>query len=454
MSLTLGSLFDGIGGFPLAGSRAGIVPVWASEIDKSCQKVTAYHFPDMVQLGDITKLDGRKLSPVDIITGGSPCQDLSVAGKQAGLKGERSGLFLEMMRIVNEMRSEAGKPRYVVWENVPGAFSSNRGEDFKSVLEAFVGDQVPMPRRWEPAGLARGRRGCSCWRVLDAQYFGVPQRRRRIFLVHDFRGERSREVLFESEGVPGDTSPSREAGEGVARCLKACSNLKHREDSDNLVVAVQTNQTGRNGLGVSEAVAYTLDSTNGQAIARCVTAGEGTRNDWETCTIVPTLRSNWRNNSNPVTEASMLVMGVSENQRAEVVLSEKMHSLSCRGGKPGRGYPAVLNTRNFTEGEISGPIQANSNTKGVEKGYSMNCINPVAYCLRSEASRADKPDSTTYIPNRMGVRRLTPTECERLQGYPDGWTALEGISDSARYRMLGNSVAVPVVEFLMRRLAQ
>jgi DNA (cytosine-5)-methyltransferase 1 len=350
--LTLGSLFDGIGGFPLAASRAGILPVWASEIDKKCQQVTAYHFPDMVQLGDITKLDGRSLSPVDIITGGSPCQDLSVAGKQAGLKGERSGLFMEMMRIINEMRSEAGKPRYVVWENVPGAFSSNKGEDFKAVLEAFAGE-VPMPKRWEPAGMVSGRRGVTCWRVLDAQYFGVPQRRRRIFLIHDFGGERSREILFEQRGVPGNNEPSREAGDEVARSLTNCPTWRGA-DHDNLIPCYWNGE---------KQVANTLDAS--------VAARRQAMPD--------------------------------KNRLNAVVV---------------RTFPNELHRSN--------PLE--------DKTFTLETGNRQA------------------VGHNAAVRRLTPTECERLQGYPDGWTGLEGISDSARYRMLGNSVAVPVVEWIMRRI--
>ena len=206
--LTLGSLFDGIGGFPYAASFYGIRPLWASEIVPECVSVTKKHFPDMEHFGDITKLHGGKLPPVDIITFGSPCQDLSVAsGKRLGLAGERSGLFLEAIRIIREMQEATNGeyPRFALWENVPGALSSSGRRDFKAVLEAFAETEVPMPRsgQWANAGMVRGRGVDLAWCVYDAQYFGTAQRRRRIFLVADFRGERSGEILFVPKSLSG-----------------------------------------------------------------------------------------------------------------------------------------------------------------------------------------------------------------------------------------------------------
>lgn len=190
MGLTLGSLFDGIGGWLLAAKRNGIVPIWSSEIDKFAMKVSKTHFPNVEQLGDITKLNGGEIPPVDIIGAGSPCQDLSVAGCRKGLKGERSNLFYEAIRITREMRARTnGKyPSYFVWENVTGAFSSNHGKDFQSVLGAITQTHIPMPEsgRWAKAGMVRSKRVGVAWRTLDAQYWGVPQRRRRIFLIADY----------------------------------------------------------------------------------------------------------------------------------------------------------------------------------------------------------------------------------------------------------------------------
>ncbi len=229
--MTLGSLFDGIGGFPLAGVMCGIKPVWSSEIEPFPLKVTAARFPEMKQLGSVTDIDGAKVEPVDIITFGSPCQDLSVAGKQKGIhEGERSNLFFEAVRIIKEMKSkderdgrtgERVRPRFAVWENVPGAFSSNKGEDFKAVLEALCGVvedgvSIPRPKKWDHAGCVVGNGWSIAWRVYDAQYWGVPQRRKRIYLVADFASERAPEILFERESVCGDSATGREAREGTA----------------------------------------------------------------------------------------------------------------------------------------------------------------------------------------------------------------------------------------------
>ena len=225
--MTLGSLFDGIGGFPLAAVHCGGVPVWASEIEPFPMRVTKLRFPDMIHVGDITKLDGAKLPPVDVICGGSPCQDLSVAGLRKGLAGERSGLFMDQVRIVKEMRAEDERrgvsddfirPRYLVWENVPGAFSSANGEDFRAVIEEIVHIKdstchVPRPDtgRWESAGAAiLGDQFSLAWRVLDAQYWGVAQRRRRIFLVADFGGLTAPKILFEQERLPGDPAEGQD----------------------------------------------------------------------------------------------------------------------------------------------------------------------------------------------------------------------------------------------------
>ena len=220
MSYKLGSLFDGSGGFPLAGALCGIEPVWASEVEPYPIAVTKSRFPNMKHLGDISKINGAEIEPVDIITFGSPCQDLSVAGKRAGLKHEangddettRSGLFIEAVRIIKEMRNATNGeyPRYAIWENVPGAFSSNKGEDFRVVLEELIKVVEPtavMPevpqKGWNYADCYTGDGWSLAYRVLDAQYWGVPQRRRRIYLVTDFRGECAKEILFERKGLRG-----------------------------------------------------------------------------------------------------------------------------------------------------------------------------------------------------------------------------------------------------------
>ena len=233
--ITMGSLFDGIGGFPLAALRYGITPLWASEIEAFPIKVTKTHFPDMIHVGDITKLDGAKLPSVDIICGGSPCQDWSVAGARAGLSGSRSGLFMEQIRITKEMRDAdigAGRtglsvrPRYLCWENVPGVFSSGdpKGEDFRIVLEEITriscgAISIPRPDtgRWESAGgIILGNAFSLCWRVLAAEHWGVAQRRHRVFLVADFGGLTALPILFEQDCLPGYPAPRIGAREGTS----------------------------------------------------------------------------------------------------------------------------------------------------------------------------------------------------------------------------------------------
>lgn len=235
--MTMGSLFDGIGGFPLAALHNGITPAWASEIEAFPMEVTKVRFPGMLHVGDITKLDGAALPPVEVICGGSPCQDLSVAGKRQGLAGERSGLFMEQVRIVKEMREADGRrgipddlvrPRYLVWENVPGAFSSAGGEDFRAVIEEIVrikdcSCHVPRPDagRWGPAGAAiLGDKFSLAWRVLDAQFWGVAQRRRRIFLVADFGGLTAPKILFKQDSLQGNTAAGRGEGQGTPGAVK------------------------------------------------------------------------------------------------------------------------------------------------------------------------------------------------------------------------------------------
>ena len=246
----LGSLFDGSGGFPLSGALCGIEPVWAAEVEPYPIAVTRSRFPTMKHLGDISKVNGGEIEPVDIITFGSPCQDLSVAGKRAGLKHEangdeettRSGLFMEAVRIIKEMRKATnGKyPTFAIWENVPGAFSSNNGEDFRIVCEELIKIVEPsasMPevpqKGWNYADSYIGDGWSLAYRVFDAQYWGVPQRRRRIYLVADFRGERAREVLFEREGLRGYFTQGRTPWQETPADAQGSTGADDREGEDN-----------------------------------------------------------------------------------------------------------------------------------------------------------------------------------------------------------------------------
>ena len=217
-ALRLGSLFDGIGVFPLAAVRCGIEPIWASEIEKAPISITKRHFPDMAHLGDVTKLDGRELPPVHIITFGSPCQNLSQIGNRKGLAGEKSSLFFQAIRIIREMRGATNGlfPAIAVWENVMGAFSSNDRMDFRAVLSAFTDTDVSMPAsgRWAGAGMVRGRTPDLSWRLMDAQYWASPRlaRRQRIFLVADFGGRRSHEILFKPRTMQSLSASGRDSG--------------------------------------------------------------------------------------------------------------------------------------------------------------------------------------------------------------------------------------------------
>ena len=254
--LTLGSLFDGSGGFPLGGLLCGITPVWSSEIEPFAVRVTTKRLPKVKHYGDVSTLSGEKLPPVDIITFGSPCQDMSIAGKRAGLDGSRSNLFYEAIRIVKEMRDKTnGKyPRFIVWENVPGAFSSNGGEDFKAVLESVCSvkeDKADIPRyeKWPNAGEIVADDYSVAWRVFDAQYWGVPQRRKRIYLVADFGDRCAGKILFEPEGVPGYLK------KGVFPWQRAA---KDTQNSIGATGATCLNDQGGNRMDVTENVTATL----------------------------------------------------------------------------------------------------------------------------------------------------------------------------------------------------
>ena len=303
--MTLGSLFDGIGTWQEAARRNGIKPVWSSEIEKFPLEVTARHFPDTVQLGDINTITDAP--HVDIITAGTPCQDLSIAGKRSGIRGERSGLFFKAIVLVRQIR-----PRFFVWENVLGAFSSNGGNDFRAVLEEILEEPVPLPEHgWSNAGLVDGKRSQVAWRVCDAQYWGTPQRRKRIFLVADFRSRRAAEILFEP-----------------ASLRRHCS------------------KTAQPKRDAAARIAYGIDRA---------TFNQG-------------VNAKFKPN----------------------ICEELQPSLAAKG--------------------------------------------PAAVCHLSV------------------VRRLTPLECERLQGLPDRWT--EGGSDAARYKAIGNGMALPIAEWIMKRIKE
>ena len=285
--MTLGSLFDGSGGFPLAGALSGIRPVWAAEVEPYPIAVTRSRFPQMQHIGSVTEVHGDKVPLVDVITFGSPCQDLSVAGKRAGIhEGQRSNLFFEAIRIIKEMRAATNgrHPTFAVWENVPGAFSSNQGEDFRCVLEEFVkicggGYTVPRPDKgkWRPAGEILGDDFSIAWRQLDAQYWGVPQRRKRIYLVADFAGRRASKILFEREGLRGHSAAGGAPGQDAAadaagsaggsrgtRCLNPWDAQSKRIYQPEGVYPTLPAMDG--GGANNQAVMYALDSLSSNSM--------------------------------------------------------------------------------------------------------------------------------------------------------------------------------------------
>ena len=288
--LTLGSLFSGSGGFELAGILCGIEPRWASEIEPFPIRVTTKRLPGVRHLGDIRGIDGAKVEPVDVVTFGSPCQDLSVAGKRAGLGGERSGLFMEAIRIIKEMREATNGrcPTFAVWENVGGVFSSNKGEDFRAVLGELVGvsepgAEVPAPEKggWPYADVYMGDGWSVAYRTLDAQYFGVPQRRRRIFLVADFAGGRAGEVLFEPGGLRRDIAQGAGAGQGATGGAEGCAGGAGRDGQviPFAAAAFAANQRDEvRGLGDCAAA---IQARPGMKQQTFVAVSAGCLNPWE-----------------------------------------------------------------------------------------------------------------------------------------------------------------------------
>lgn len=362
--MTMGSLFDGIGGFPLAAIHNGIIPVWASEIEAFPIQVTKLRFPQMQHTGDITKLNGKTLPLVDVICGGSPCQDLSVAGQRRGLAGERSGLFMEQVRIVKEMRNadenrglpdHLVRPRYLVWENVPGAFSSAQGEDFRAVIEEIVrikdsACHVPRPDtgRWEPAGaIILGDRFSLAWRVLDAQYWGVAQRRRRIFLVADFGGHTAPQILFEQDRLFGDSSESQSAGQGTAgtasqgtdhtggTCLTPWDVQSRRIFSEDTVWSALYG-----GEGGGHGYIQKKEQENAEQVL-CLNDQGGERMDI-TEGFTATLRAGMSGHP-PLVAEQTAVSGVVTKGNGDCFLTPDVHtSLTGGGGQAGQGYPCVL----------------------------------------------------------------------------------------------------------------
>lgn len=460
-NLTLGSLFDGIGGWQIAAVRAGIKPVWSSEIAPFPAAVTAKHFPETLQMGDITKLDGTTLPLVDIICAGSPCQGLSLAGKRRGLQDERSGLFIKSVEIFRQMRvaSDGEYPRFFVWENVPGAFSSNRGEDFQAVLAEIGQADVPMPRnrKWAPAGLAKFPKCDIAWRTLDAQFWGVPQRRRRIFLVADF-AEKNRcaaEVLFVEQSVSRDTAESSTARKEVAAVAGDGAEVSSWCIAGNII-----NRKDKNGghhLGVDKDVSFTLNTIDRHAVfaegdAYCLQGSmigrkekNGPQGSGVNKNVSFTLNTIDRHAVFSEDEKTYSVQAI-----GHIVESEKSSTLAARDYK---------SPRNFVEYQNEVPLYDISHLSDGVREIPKGAVNTLAarmgtgggnVAVLNEADRQETDDVRT-------VRRLTVTECERLQGLPDGYTDValnkKPASESERLKAIGNGMAQPCADFVLRQLA-
>lgn len=426
----------------------------------------------MRHLGDITKINGAEIGAVDVITGGSPCQDLSIAGKRAGLAGARSGLFMEQIRIVKEMREhdrangrtgDMVRPRFMVWENVPGAFSSNKGQDFAAVLEEIIriaepeAPDIEVPEKgWNTWGGYHdevGGRWSVAWRVHDAQHWGVPQRRRRISVVADFGGDTAGEILFERKSVSGHPAPRGAAGEEVAGGFGAgaypeiARSLTARYDGSpcidrgpNIVCAAFKAGQGAkaNGIGYAEECAPTLGAVSSGlnqcpsvlVFDRAQITSPNNRSTVGPDKLCPTLHTF---GEGPVVFYQM--QGFGDYREGDVASNCKQRDYKDSTDL----VVSSVDCRNCTEGgEINGTLQAKESG-----GNSLNLNNTVR--------------------QNMVVRRLTPLECERLQGYPDGWTdigewhdskgKLRKPSDSPRYKALGNSIALPFWDFLAKRIS-
>ena len=468
--MTLGSLFDGIGGWLLAARHAGVTPIWASEIEPFPCSVTARHFPDVKQLGDITQIDPDEIEPVDIICAGSPCQDLSIAGKRKGLDGERSGLFRAAVDIVRRIRTSTGGryPRYFVWENVPGAFSSNKGADFRAVLEEIGQTEIPIPQhgKWANAGMVECDECQIAWRVLDAQYWGVPQRRRRIFLVADFAAHdrRAGEILFEQESVSGDTAAGTREREGTARGTADCA----RTSGALTPWDVQSRRIyDENGKMAALYSGEGRGSNNGAVFIRAAgfngKAGPSSGGISYTKECVPSLIAD-----HPMHVAIYDMTHADEVMRP--VEGGIVPTLNARMGTGGNQVP-VVHAYCIAGNTIDRKIENGGNGKGVieETSYTLNTIDRhvVAEIYGAKSFSEYKKGQVATLRASGGnhgggsenlavmhsiVRRLTPTECERLQGLTDGYT--EGGSDTARYKALGNGMAQPCADYVIRRLME
>ena len=570
------SLFDGSGGFPLAASMCGITPVMAAEVEPYPIAVTKSRFPKMKHLGNVQNIHGNEIEPVDIITFGSPCQDLSVAGKRKGLKhaenGDdettRSGLFMEAVRIIKEMRKATNGiyPRYAVWENVPGAFSSNKGEDFRTVLEELIKISEPdavmpdVPKAgWAYADVITGSGWSLAYRVFDAQYWGVPQRRRRIYLVADFRGQRAKEILFVKPGLRGYFEKGRTPWQEAAGNAESGIGTNDREGTGGLIL---DDQGGQQISVRTDGKSPTLRAEMHGNVP-CVLMDAYQHHGWregETCGTLTAESNNHVRGDTPlvIEQAAGFKAGQSkaggigwQDETAATLLAQasgteptvcikkqylfENHSQDTRFKGPLKVCPMLPaqlgtggnNTPFVVEGSpvyclqgngIDRALTAGCNGKGWKEdtSYTLNTIDSPAVVFAQQAydkfenfekASTLKACGGSYgggsenlvcetIKTRYIVRRLTPTECARLQGFPDKWghpdkketltddeyrfwlevrnthAAINGKavkeytkaqmltwynklhSDSAEYKMWGNGISLPCALYVMQGVVE
>ena len=406
-TLTLGSLFDGSGGFPLGGLLTGqITPVWSSEIEPFAIRVTTKRLPQVKHYGDVSAISGADLPPVDIITFGSPCQDMSIAGKRDGLDGSRSSLFYEAIRIVKEMRCKTNgeKPRFIVWENVPGAFSSNKGQDFKAVLEAVIGVKepaasVPAPEKkgWPDADYYVGDGWSVAYRVLDAQWWGVPQRRKRIYLVADFADQSAPKVLFESEGVSRYSAESFRAWQRAAACAErsigetGCGNGR-----------IVLNDQGGAQMDVSHEVTGTLRAEDHghppcvmEAAGFCTEHSANARSIGYEEERSPTLRAG-------VVPAAIALENHPADSRVKISEDGKVQTLTSRCGTGGGNVPLVMGVENSVES----PVKDVENSPAVTLKIRSGCDGGGKGAIWQEEKSATlgcNNDQTLFVPKAYGV---------------------------------------------------
>lgn len=480
--ITLGSLFDGIGGFPFCAELSGVAPVWAAEIDPACVAVTKHRFPDMLHYGDVSKINGAEIPPVDIITFGSPCQDLSVAGKRKGIKHKdkgdeettRSGLFVEAIRIIYEMRRATNGlyPAFIVWENVPGTFSSHDGRDFQAVLEEITKTDIPMPTsgRWANAGVVRGGTIHVAWRVFDAQYWGIPQRRKRIYLVGSFGSDCAERILFKRDSVRKYLAPREKERETASADIGTGIEERNfvfdcRGNGDG--ETVQT-MTGDHNSRVSDyTTVVCFPKTAHTLAARHDGSPQPDKGNGANIVCYPKIIAGF-NGQNSVTAG-----GVELHEELSPTLTAKKNAnvLYSAGFKAGNGAKArgtgyheetspTLSAAPSGTNQAPGVVYALQGSMigreekngpqgdGINENVCFTLNTSDRHCVAFKnssfggysegvgtlrATQSKRPEENVIVDLREWiVRRLIPLECERLQGYPEGWTVLPKIKDMSK----------------------